>query len=899
MFMRIDTYRLGLLGALIWLGCMGASALGQVGLAKGPGREALAESPITPHFGLQDVRPNVHKWYVPRHLPQRFDTPWYITDSNYAQQLHLRYVNETLEGEQWYDGFGRPVERGWLLYEWNQVQEDTKGSSVWKGRQYSSLFRNLVIAQDGDGRGDYRLMVGDQIYTMFTPLTFNKPRFSGMRLDYASDHFLSSLILSRPSNPNGDNISGTLRPSARTDFTNLFGGHALVQLSERFNMGLTYVNAHMGQTKQELGEGSPFSGSLTVDQNKPLENIWVRLRDDSPEDGRGGALLFDYDVVLVDTSGRQLRGSEIGFLPTVEGGISRGDNLAADGSEIILINYNLDEWAFDEVETDDLRRVSIELAVANDYRIEMASDRQTDGELRRARPVFLTVHRAAGNVQDNSNVTVLEVDYGLPTATELIGLNWNLVDWHGLSVQGEAVLNRRHRYYPNPGIKHRHRAIEQAEAAYIQVAFDAYPWSLFAEAFTLDDNYSTSAWLAGTGGQVLYNDPTQALYELVDDDDDFNAVPEWSRRFQGGSDRAWPGYDENIDFLHDYNQNANQLPDYDEPFLRFRSDRPEFLPGLDMNYNGTIDRFENDQLPDYPYKTDHRGVNAYGTVYAGPDRSLTLGVQRMELIAGDGETHSEYALLRWVEKLPGPGYFRLFEHASRVRDTIVDPLRQWIQPTGLDGRMREVIDLLPAQDAYMHLFYADLDHQVGPQIRFWHRLRWDAAWQQQKDEVLQEREARQRSGFFGIIDKAEWSIPVGLAVLKPRWKSEYRKQRPFSRRQPVAESLEETFFLLWSQPLMSESTTVGYFPRYGRQLFNTHLEVGLEYSWFRLLEGRYEEVDEDFSSWTLVTQFINRTAYQGYQLITRTGLQIGRRRFAESRTQRRNLFFVTINAGLE
>ena len=30
-----------------------------------------------------------------------------------------------------------------------------------------------------------------------------------------------------------------------------------------------------------------------------------------------------------------------------------------------------------------------------------------------------------------------------------------------------------------------------------------------------------------------------------------------------------------------------------------------------MNNNGWIDRFENDEEPDYPYRRDHRGYNIY------------------------------------------------------------------------------------------------------------------------------------------------------------------------------------------------------------------------------------------------------------------------------------------------
>ena len=47
-------------------------------------------------------------------------------------------------------------------------------------------------------------------------------------------------------------------------------------------------------------------------------------------------------------------------------------------------------------------------------------------------------------------------------------------------------------------------------------------------------------------------------------------------------------------YRHDNNQNQNLFPDYEEPFLRYRADRPEVLFGLDLNHNGVIESLEND-----------------------------------------------------------------------------------------------------------------------------------------------------------------------------------------------------------------------------------------------------------------------------------------------------------------
>ena len=103
---------------------------------------------------------------------------------------------------------------------------------------------------------------------------------------------------------------------------------------------------------------------------------------------------------------------------------------------------------------------------------------------------------------------------------------------------------------------------------------------------------------------------------------------------------------------------------------------------------------------------------------------------------------------------------------------------------------------------------------------------------------------------------------------------------------------------MWTQPLFAESVGVSYFPRYGRQLFNTELQVGLEAGWLWLLDGTREEVDADFFGWTVVCQLENRTAYQGYQLVGTTGVQFQQRRFEGRPAQEASLIFMTLYAGL-
>ena len=889
--------------------------------AQSPEDGTLGQPRLTaPRFEIDYITPELHKWYDPRNLLESYWQPWYTTNARYARQPYSRYVDRLLEGDDFYDVLGSPLGRGWLVYSWTQQQPQSRGSNIIKAPTrdvrnssearalgtdegvpaYDRFFDRLVIAGDRRGVSSYRLMVGDEIHTLFTPLTFYKPRYNGLRLDIGGRRHSATLLLSRVSDPNGLSAAqvGTFTSGNGTNATHLLGGHADLALGELTRLGLTYVNVHNAHTQLDLNHGNPLNGTLTVLQNQPLRKLWVRLRDDSPADRSDGAVLLAYDIVLVDTSGQELRGSEIGFLPKIEGGIRRGGALVADGSEQILLEYDLQALDVAGVHSADLRSARVELDVANDYRVEVASNLQKDGRGSAANTVFLTELRAPGNVRDRSNTGVVEVDYGLPVANEIFGLDWDLPQWRGLSLKGEVAFNRRLRRYPNPALDRHHQVTRTAGAGYAHLAYQRDPWMVFVEALSIDDDYTTRYWVTDPGGLLYYGTPIPQLYEFVDDDDDLNGLPEWERPFQRSSDGiAWPGYDENGDFLNDHNQNNNFIPDYEEPFLRFSSDRPEFLFGMDMNHNGTIDRFENDELADYPYKTDHRGVNAYLKARMGPDAQVTVGRQRLRLMAGDGRTEAWYVLGSWDRQLLD-GHLRLVEYGALIRDDIADDLVQWFQPVDARGRMQTVLDDLPARNTWKHILYAEWEQVLASGVRLEHRAKWELLRQRDGDLALKSREGRRTAGFLGLVNRGQWSIPVGLGTLQPRFKSEFRRERPYSTRRPQTTTLEEIAILLWTQPLMAEQVTVGYFPGYGRQNFRTTLELGLETSRFWLLDGRRDEIEEDFWRWTVICQLTNRVAYQGYLLVTRTGLRLSGWRFESGRDQRTNLVFLTINAGL-
>ena len=90
------------------------------------------------------------------------------------------------------------------------------------------------------------------------------------------------------------------------------------------------------------------------------------------------------------------------------------------------------------------------MVLSNDYKVEVTSDQQTDNALFEPRPVFRTLARAPGNVKDHSNLGSVVFDYGLPTATQVLGFTVEADD-----LAGFRPLRRVQREPPLPQVPRR------------------------------------------------------------------------------------------------------------------------------------------------------------------------------------------------------------------------------------------------------------------------------------------------------------------------------------------------------------------------------------------------------------------------------------------------------------
>ena len=139
----------------------------------------------------------------------------FISNKGKQQDKYLNYSGRNYENysttfirKKFFDNFGNFLVDGSTVYELNETQRQIEtnadiggNSDIIKSRYFQSYFNNLVIANDAYGGFNTRLMVGDAIRTKFTPMTFNRARFNGIRWDAGTTKYRGTLIGSRISDP--------------------------------------------------------------------------------------------------------------------------------------------------------------------------------------------------------------------------------------------------------------------------------------------------------------------------------------------------------------------------------------------------------------------------------------------------------------------------------------------------------------------------------------------------------------------------------------------------------------------------------------------------------------------------------------------------------------------------
>jgi len=449
----------------------------------------------------------------------------------------------------------------------------------------------------------------------------------------------------------------------------------------------------------------------------------------------------------------------------------------------------------------------------------------------------------------------------------------------GFDAYGEFDISRAYTQYPNLTLADAGRSLKthtrDAQAWMVNVSKESYPFFFFGEAFGMDPDYSTSAFIVDSGGNVFYDDERSSIYEFVDDNDDQDRTPDWTRWGQGGPDPAvFPGWDENNDFISDFNQNdnislSNRIPDYEEPFFRYSVDRPEFLFGIDLNNNNWIDRFENDDLPDYPYRRDHRGYNVYFGQHLTPDARITVGRLKEDEISSNRRNHVTYGVFVYDRDHPQWGRLRVFNSLKKAKDNIPDARRE-PTPDLQTISVARVEDILPARDTWVNTSYVQFDHTPIRKLNVINKLKY--SFFDQQGQAFKTGNAPILNGsthFFGLINKADYTYEFSPLVLQPKVKSEYLSQTAFLRGDPNRKEWMGIGILQTRLPVLN----------------NSFIESGVEYSIFRdleldedqLLENGQTQDTGDFRNLVLALQWTTIGDYLGYKLTTQFGFSYTKR----------------------
>ncbi|NKB66514.1 MAG: hypothetical protein GKR89_05595 [Candidatus Latescibacteria bacterium] len=842
-------------------------AVGWTSAASGatPGRERGATAQVRIE-GFDPLVPTMRKWYVPQDLYYIYDWGGFKY-TNYAKDTYQRYVSTELEGRGQYDIFGNWITRGWRMYEWRQEQPLAFGSTVFKDGRFSSFFSNLIVAADSKGQYYSSLTVGDDLRTTLTPLTFSRSSFNGVQWDFLSDKYGGTVLLSRVSEPVRA-IQGSDRDQ-RSDYTNFIGLHGTAQIGDFINLGATLVNNHFGSSRSNFSETS-LSGLLTSSQNSGnVTEIVIRIADDSPGDA-SGALYFS-SVMIVDGEPTNVR-------PTIEGGRQREGFLEALEEAPIVLRFSVPDPLV-------VQKIRFDLVLSNDYRVEVTSNLQTNIN---GQPIFLLVARAKDNVRDNTNQRVVSFDYGLPSANQIASINIEMEDVLGFEVRGEFARNTQFQRYPNINIEklsNLKKGETTADAFYANATKLEGRLFGYGEVFSMDHDYATRGYIPDVNDFVDYENERQNWFEYIDDNDDQDRAVDWARFGGGGGDASvFPGFDENNDLVSDFNENSNRTPDFEEPFLRHYVDPPDFLFGVDMNNNSVVDRFENDDEADYPYKKGHRGYNGYvgGEIY--PGLSLSVGRSREWLISGNERSKMWYGLLSAQRDVAQVGVFDLFYMVKFVKDDIPDNLLQWVQRPGTVGGLQPFDDPLITQDTMVQQSFLGYTLAQGD-LTFRNKLRFDH-YNQQGDQA----DRLSNSSFVGLINKADYPIDLGTNItVVPRMKSLWRKQTQARANQSEVNE--------WTR-ILSVSAIVPV-------LTKSRVEVGVEGVWFSNAEPIPEvlppEYVDDFIGKVFTAQYTNRVQYQGYSITANVGFQVNDINFGnlEDLDVSNTIAFIELFAGLE
>ena len=175
-----------------------------------------------------------------------------------------------------FDQFGNFLLPGGDIYNLTWDKSPAGASQVY-GANAANIFNNLMISSDEFSNWQTKFMIGTNLRAYFTPSTLKRTNFNGVRWDASSRKNSFTFLAS---------VGGT----------NLFGAYWQSILGDVLKLGGTFVTRQRGT--QSYSNHDIDSGLNGLHEKDMPRYVYVLVTDDSPEDERNGARVYDIKAMV-------------------------------------------------------------------------------------------------------------------------------------------------------------------------------------------------------------------------------------------------------------------------------------------------------------------------------------------------------------------------------------------------------------------------------------------------------------------------------------------------------------------------------------------------------------------------------------------------------------------------